>query len=219
MLLIHGSKVVSIALTKSIPDEKVKQIRSLVEMGICRCRVARIFGVSDYIVAKYTKDLPKRKRFNQHQIPEDIKRMIRSRVRNGESKTSLAREFGLNHYIVTNICKGIEAVHGNSGLRGFPLKFLRQTLQDGFFIPKSCVETTAANRSYKRLRKDFPMIKKVVTTAHSIYFSADKREEAFKEFINMRHNRGRNYRKYVRWKRLFGLKLTPKQKKELSERR
>jgi hypothetical protein len=218
MFLIDESKVVSIALTKSIPDEKVKQIRSLVKMGISRYVVAKFLKVSPKSVYRYTFDLPKKKMVYVDQIPKDQKRKIRSLIKNGESKLSASKEFNLTQNAVYKISKDIKTTRGDHGIRGFTLKLLKHITQDGFYIPKTQTETVYANQSYKRLKRDFPKIIKLVTPAHSIYLSDDRREEAFTEFMNMRFNKSLTYRRYLKLRKFFGLKLTPKQKKELSER-
>ena len=205
-------------MSGNIAEEKVNQIRNLVEVGLSRRRVGKILRVDEHTVGKYTKDLLKRKMITKDQVTTDLKRIIRKRIRDGESKLHLAKEFGLTHYIVLSISKDLETTQGNHGIRGFTLKLLKHITQDGFYIPKTRKETVYANQSYKRLRMDFPKIRKIITPSHSIYLSEDKKEEAFKEFLNMRFNRGLTYRRYVKLRKFFGIPLTPKQKREISER-
>ncbi len=193
-------------MPRKLSNELVEEIRGEVKKGKKKLQVARELGISRATVEKYTKDMPRRKKYS----PEE-KEKIRKMVKAVGVKAIVARELGIPERTVVGITRDIKFKPGKCTIGGKSLQLLKELMEKGF-APLEKENHSAPN--YRILRKHFPMIQKVRIKGKSIAFLPDKKEEAVRFFLQNMRYRVMSYQKLKLITKLFGVNLSTGEKRK-----
>jgi predicted transcriptional regulator len=143
-------------------------------------------------------------------LPKEIIEDIRKEVLSGKSNYEVAQELGISETTVRNHTKDI-ARPKNIGpcIKKEQFELFKQLLENGYVYSDS-------NRNHLRgLQKHFPMIKRANYKGRSLYFLEDYSKTALNAMIQQKESRVISYHDLSNMSRIFDVKLSPKEKKEV----
>ena len=171
------------------------QARALVERGYTKKATADRFNLPYDQVVRWTLDIKRRSVY-----PPEVKQEARRRVLEGQDKVTIAQDMGIKYTTIVAWTKDLTR-REIPALRGPVLKVLQDITQKGYVFPSD----NLVEKSYKELKKYMPLRHTRVRNL-SIYYLEDKREIAFRAFVEKYGKKVINYRVLSMARKAFGIK-------------
>jgi hypothetical protein len=141
--------------------------------------------------------------------PELVKK-IREQVSSGVSKYEVAKTSEIPYNTVLYHTQDFpNAREGNRRLGDRAMRIIQKLMKDGFFVPEAKI---VDNSCCRNLRKHLPLLRKISVNKIVIYYLEDRKNDALRGFLDMYGNRVVEYRDLTELARLFGIKLSGKEK-------
>lgn len=185
-----------------LSDETIKKIREEVKKGKEKMEVAIELGINRRTVYKYTRDMPRRKKYS----PE-VKEKIREMVKEVGVKAIVARELDVPESAVYRVTKDINPGKWTIGIKS--LQLLKEITENGCALLEN-----SSSPNYHILKKHFPMIQKVHFKGKTIIFLPYAKDKAVRAFLENMRWKVVSYHELKRLTRLFDAELEPSEKRK-----
>ena len=148
-------------------------------------------------------------------LSEEIIQKIREEAQTDKSRYEIAREFGVNHTVIYRLTADIPTPRQRQPyIRGKCLEVLQKILTDGY------IYSGENGNEIRKLQYLLPtIIKRSQFNGKSIYYLEDKNKIALESMIKTHKNRVIKYRDLTALSKLFNVKITSYEKKDLFDRK
>lgn len=174
------------------------QVRELAKNGETKISVARRFNLKYDKVIYWTRDIKTRK-----VLPSEIREEVRRRVMEGERKITVSREMGLNPSTVVSWTRDMKRRPINLNLSEPYLSFLNCLIEKGYAFTADH-GITSIDRIYRALRNHLP-VRRISVRGKWIYYLENRKEDAFKGFVERYGGKVISYRVLSMAGKCFGI--------------
>lgn len=189
-----------------------ERVREIVKKGESKVSVANRFDLEYWKVLYWTKGLETRKVYSSA-----IKEEVRRRIMNGERKITVSRDMDLNQSTVVSWTRDIKKNGVILGLNKTYLLFLNDLIEKGFVFGGDH-KVDDIKRIYTMLREHLP-VRRTRVRGKWIYYLEDRKEDAFRGFLERFGGGLISYRKLRMSSKAFGIMDNRKAEKIVRDER
>jgi hypothetical protein len=193
-------------MAEPLPKEIIQKARELVLCGNSKYSVAKELGIGITTIYKHTMDLPSNK---HNRLDRKTIQKIREEVLQGKSKYQIAKDMDLRFGVVYYHTQDLpHHMYREEGVQGEVLDLLKELMKDGYVL-----STAKHSVRLRRLKKQFPMVKRAEVNKRTVYYLADKNKMALQSIVALKKSKIFSYQELSSMSRILDVKLSKKEKK------
>ncbi|MCK4730417.1 MAG: hypothetical protein KAT28_03805 [Candidatus Aenigmarchaeota archaeon] len=193
--------------SNKLSRETISLIKDKVKNGESRYKIAEELKLDPKTIYNHTEDMPKSRQGRK--ISEEDRKEARELVKLGMSKANVSKTLNMSYLTAMSITADIKSTNDIKS------RFLMELINKGFIMPKTATETISYFRTFRSLKDKIPVIKlrmKEKRCLRIIYFLEEKKEEAFRGYLDLISQKMMDFKLMAKIGSAFGVKLSVQDK-------